>query len=45
MIDISKSTEELENDYWDEATFDSYVITTCHKARQKPLKFLSNEEI
>ncbi|MDE7121715.1 MAG: hypothetical protein K2O42_06100 [Oscillospiraceae bacterium] len=45
MIDINKSIEELENDYWSEPTFNSYVITTCHKARQKPLKFLSNEEI
>lgn len=45
MIDINKSIEELDNDYWGEPTFDSYVITTCHKARQKPLKLLSNEEI
>ena len=45
MMDINKSIEELENDYWDEPTFNSYVIITCHKARQKPLKFLSNEEI
>ena len=45
MIDNNKSIEELENDYWGEPTFNSYVITTCHKARQKPLKLLSNEEI
>ena len=45
MMDINKSIEELENDYWGELTFDSYVITTCHKARQKPIKSLSNEEI
>ena len=45
MIDINKSIEELENDYWGEAASDSYVIKTCHKARQKPLKSLSNEEI
>lgn len=45
MIDNNKSIEELENDYWRDPTFNSYVITTCHKARQKPLKLLSNEEI
>ena len=45
MIDINKSIEELENDYWGEPTFSSYVITTCHKARQKPIKQLSIEEI
>ena len=35
MIDFNKSIEELENDYWGEATFNSYVKITCHKARQK----------
>lgn len=45
MIDINKSIEELENDYWGEPTFDSYVTATCHKARQKPIKWLSSEEI
>lgn len=43
--DTGKSIEELENDYWGEAAFGSYVVTTCHRARQKPLKQLSNEEI
>ena len=45
MTDINKAIEELENDYWGEPTFGSYVIKTCHKARQKPIKALSNEEI
>lgn len=45
MIDINKSIEESENDYWGEPALDSYVIATCHKARQKPIKLLSNEEI
>lgn len=45
MIDINKSIEEIENDYWGEPVLNSYVITTCHKARQKPIKSLSNEEI
>ena len=45
MIDTNKSIEELENDYWGEPTFGSYVVTTCHKARQMPIRLLSNEEI
>ena len=45
MIDTNKSIEELENDYWGDPALDSYVITTCHKARQKPIRSLSNEEI
>ena len=45
MIDTNKSIEELEDDYRGEPTFGSYVVTTCHRARQKPIKFLSNEEI
>lgn len=28
MIDTNKSFEELENDFWCEPTFDSYVVTT-----------------
>ena len=45
MIDTNRSIEELEDDYRGEPTFGSYVVTTCHRARQKPIKFLSNEEI
>ncbi len=45
MIDTNKSIEELENDFWGEPAFDSYVVTTCHRARQKPIKLLSQEEI
>jgi hypothetical protein len=39
------SLEQLENDFWGEPEFDSYVITACHKARKKPLSELSHEEI
>ncbi|MBP3352428.1 MAG: hypothetical protein J6L65_08525 [Lachnospiraceae bacterium] len=44
-MDTNKSIEELENDYWEEASFDSYNVVTCHKARKKPIKQLSCEEI
>ena len=45
MIDTNKSIEELEGDVWGEPAFGSYVITTCHRARKKPVRLLSNEEI
>ena len=45
MVDLSKSIEELENDYWGEPTHDTYIIVTCHEARQKPIESLSDEEI
>jgi hypothetical protein len=45
MVDLNKSIEELENDYWGEPTHDTYIIVTCHEARQKPIESLSDEEI
>lgn len=41
----NKSIEELENDYWSETEFRSYVSETCHRARKKPIAKLSYEEI
>ena len=45
MNSLTLSLEQLENDFWGEPTFDSYVVKTCHKARQKPLEELTYEEI
>lgn len=45
MKNIDKSIEELENDYWSETEFSSYVSETCHNARKKPIAKLSYEEI
>ena len=45
MIDNNLSIEELEDNYWNEPTLQSYVITTCYKARKKPIRLLSNEEV
>lgn len=42
-VDYSKSLEQLENDYWDEPTYDSYVVTTCHSMRKKPLNEVTVE--
>lgn len=44
-VDYSKSLEQLENDYWGEPTYDSYVVTTCHSMRKKPLKEVTVEEL
>lgn len=40
-----KSIEELENDYWEDSDFGSYVVQTSQRARKKPLSQLSKEEI
>lgn len=42
---MDRSIEELENDFWGEPEFGSYVVTVCHRARKKPLSELSAEEI
>lgn len=42
---MDRSIEELENDFWGEPEFGSYVVTACHRARKKPLSELSAEEI
>lgn len=39
------SLEQLENDFWEEPEFNSYVVQTAHNARKKPLSQLSDEEI
>lgn len=44
-IDQSKSLEQLENDYWGEPNYDSYVVTTCHSMRKKPLNEITVEEL
>jgi hypothetical protein len=44
-VDYSKSLEQLENDYWGEPTYDSYVVTACHSMRKKPLNEVTVEEL
>lgn len=40
-----KSIEELENDYWEDSDFNSYIVQTTQNARKKPVSQLSDEEI
>jgi hypothetical protein len=44
-IDYSKSLEQIENDYWGEPGYDSYVVMTCHSMRKKPLAEVTVEEL
>lgn len=37
--------EELEGDVWPEPTFDSYLVTTCHRLRKKPIDKCSVEDL
>lgn len=45
MVDMFKSLEELENSFWGDPTYDSYVVRTCHHLRTLPLKDLSLEHL
>ena len=43
--DISKSLEQLENSDWGEPTYPSYLVTTIHSLRKKPLKDFTVEDL
>lgn len=43
--DHERSLEELDGERWGEPPFDSYVVTTCHSMRKKPLASLTDEEL
>ncbi|MDA4847005.1 contact-dependent growth inhibition system immunity protein [Hoeflea poritis] len=42
---MSKTLEELEDDYWGEAEYDSYLVQTCHALRHKPIDQFSVEDL
>jgi len=44
-VEADKTLEQLEGDDWGEPRFPSYVVTTCHRIRRKPLRELSIEEL
>ena len=44
-VDYARSLEQLENSYWGEPTYDSYVVRTCHAMRKKPLNEVTVEEL
>ena len=43
-IDLSKSIEELENDYWITAEFQTILVDKCHRLRQIPIEELTIEQ-
>lgn len=45
QIDLTKTLEELENDYWDEPNFAFSLVIQVHQLRKKPLCELNNEEL
>jgi hypothetical protein len=40
-----KTLDELEGVVWGEPTFDSYLVTTCHRLRTKPVDEFSVEDL
>src|SRR4030095_16748115 len=44
-IKLEQSLEQIENDYWGEPTYDSYLVTTCHQLRKKPVKDFTIEDL
>jgi hypothetical protein len=44
-FDRSKSLQELEDDDWGEATFDSHLVRECHRLHRVPLKDFTIENL
>ena len=44
-FDRQKSLEELEQDDWGEATYDSYLVKTVHRLRRRPLAEFTIEDL
>jgi hypothetical protein len=40
-----KTLDELEGVVWGKPTFDSYLVTTCHRLRTKPVDEFSVEDL
>ena len=43
--DRMKSLQELEYADWGEPNYDSYLVTTCHRLRRKPLMEFTIEDL
>lgn len=40
-----KTLEELDGEKWGEPSYDSYLVTNCHRLRRIPLKDFSVEDL
>ena len=46
MVDIVNMTlEQIEKEYWGAPEYPSYLVTTCHQLRQKPLREFTIEDL
>ncbi|WP_190945458.1 contact-dependent growth inhibition system immunity protein [Paenibacillus sp. UASWS1643] len=45
QVDLTKTLEELEGEYWGEPNFASSLVIQVHKLRKKPLCELNNEDL
>ena len=41
----NKTLEEIENDFWSEPEYDSYLVTTIHKLRKKKIADFDVEDL
>ena len=44
-FDRSKSLQELEREDWGEPTYDSHLVTECHRLRRVPLRDFTPEDL
>lgn len=44
-VDRTKSLQDLDGEDWGTPPYDSYLVTTCHKLRKKPLKDFTTEDV
>ena len=44
-IDRTKTLDELDPPAWGEPEFDSYLVTTCHRLRRKPIDEFTVEDL
>ena len=43
-ISLEQTLEQIEKEQWNEPTHDSYLVTTCHRLRKKPLQAFTTED-
>src|SRR5262245_9292030 len=44
-MQLSKSIEQLENNYWADIDFPTHLVEKCHRFRKIPIKNLTPEQI
>ena len=44
-FDLNQSLQDLEGEEWDEPTFDSHLVTECHRLHRVPLRDFTVEDM